>query len=224
MNGNGSDTDILDGIEDLDESDDLEMDDELEGEGAEFLPFPFPPLPFPPFGGGGRSRRPQVGGGRNFFSARPQSYFVTQAQLQSALTKVRNDVAKNGRAITAVNTRINGVQTAAARQGRELVKQSKVNARQARDIVAVRTGLKKAQENNLMMFLLTRPKATATAVTNATGFPADTAIIPAGNKILIQPEKDNSLLLALMLSGGLGGDGGDGSSGLLLALALSGGL
>ena len=75
-----------------------------------------------------------------------------------------------------------------------------------------------------MMFLLTRPKATAAAVTNPTGAPVDTAIIPAGNKILIQPEKDNSLLLALMLSGGFGGDGGDGSSGLFLALALTGGL
>ena len=226
MNGNGSEADaILEDIDDLSESDELETDEAIaEGEAAEFLPLPFPPLPF-----GGRSRRPAVGGQRSYFGARPQSIFVTQSQLQSALTKVRNDVAKNARAVTAVNTRVNGVQAAAARQGRELAKQSKINTRQGREIVGVRTGLKKMQESNLLMFLLTRPKATAAAVTAAAGGSVDTAVVPQGHKILIQPEKDNTLMLALLLGGGLGGglgtdSGGDSGSGLLMALALTGGL
>lgn len=223
MNGNGSDADaILEDLDEMTETDELEVDDAIaEGETAEFLPF----LPFPPFGG--RRRRPQVGGGQSYMMARPQAYYVTQPQLQAALTRVRNDVAKNGRAITAVNTRVNGLQTQTARQGRELANQGKINARQTREIAAARTeiknGLKKAQDNNLLLFLLTRPKATTAAVATTGGFDADGANIPQGHKILIQPEKDNTLLLALALGGGLGGDGGD-SSGLLLALAISGGL
>jgi hypothetical protein len=220
MNGNGSDAAAaLEDIDDMTESDELEMDEAVaESEGAEFFP-PFLPIPGLPFGGGGRGRRMPVPG--NYFAARPQSPFVTQTQLQSALTKVRNDVARNARGITALNTRANGLQAVTTRHGRELVKQTKVNERQTREL---RAGLKKLQDNSLMMFLLTRPKTTTpvTAANTALGG----AAIPVGNKILIQPEKDNSLLLMLALSGGLGGDSGGGgdSNMLLMVLALSGGL
>ena len=220
MNGNGTeDTGVLDDIEDVTESDELEMDEAVsESESAEFLPLPFPGLPF----GGGRARRPQVARAQSYFGARPQSVFVTQSQLQSALGKVRNDVARNARAITALNTRANTLQATATRHGQALTRQAKVNERQTRDL---RAGLKKLQDNSLMMFLLTRPKTSTTLTTPAT---VGGATLPAGNKILIQPEKDNSLLLMLALSGGLGGSdgasGGGDSNMLLMVLALSGGL
>jgi len=223
MNGNESNAEaILEDVEDVTESDELEVDEAIaEGEAAEFFPF----LPFlaPGLFGGG-PRRAQVARARPYYMPRPLSNFVTQPQLQGALARVRNDVGRNARAITAVNTRVNGLQAISTRHGRELVKQRSVNAQQAREIARVRTdlknGLKKAQDNNMMLFLLTRPKATAAV---GAGASVGTAPIPADHKILIQPEKDNTLLLALALSGGLGGDGGD-SNMLLMVLALSGGL
>src|SRR5262245_39871557 len=98
MNGaNGTETaSMREDIDDAIESDELDVDEALEEDPAEFLPF-LPPLPFPfPFPG--RSR-PSVARGRSYFSPQIFSQFVTQPQLQSALTKVRNDVAKNARAI-----------------------------------------------------------------------------------------------------------------------------
>lgn len=203
-------------VENLDELDELTDTDELETDEAladaenepEFLPF-LPPSLF-----GGRSRSPRVGGRQNYYRPRPMANFVTQTQLQAALTRVRSDVRTNATAIKGVNSRINGVEA----------RQAKNNAQQAKQIAVVKNDLKKTREMNLIMFLLTRPKTSDTVTTegNVAG-----ATVPVGSKIVYESGTGNSMLLPLLLMGGLGGDGGsDSSMGnvLLPLLLLTGGL
>lgn len=226
MNGNGVETETLydDDIDDATETAELETDEALESDGSEFLPFPFPPIPFP-----GRSRGPAPR--RSYAPPAPFGQIVTQPALNAALTKVRNDIAKSSRAIGTLNTRVNGVQGNVTRHAKELAKLNKVNARQDRDIVVARreikTGLKKAQDASLMMFLLTRPKATAVAPADITiGTGTNALTIEKDTKILVQPAKDNSMLFALLFSGAFGGsDGGGGSdmSSMVMMMALAGG-
>jgi hypothetical protein len=182
------------------------------------LPFPFR-LPTRPAPGPAQVARPTT-----YVPPAPSpSPFVTQAAFSSAMSKIARDVRKNSSAIATVNKRVGSVEVINGQQTRELAKQSKTNARQEKEIAGVRKDLKKTNDNALLMTLLTRPKTlspTTEANANVGGAP-----VPVGTKLQFTTGNDNSLLLALMLTGGFGGSGGgDDNNMLFLALALSGGL
>lgn len=208
-------------IEDIDEDidvEEIEATEYDEGVEAEFLPFPPFPFPFP-----GRTRtRPRVAGPGGYYRPPATVNFVTQAQFRDALDKVKRDVSSNAAGIKSVNGKVVTAHALINRHSQELGKQNKINARQSKVIAGVRDEVKKARDMGLIMFLLTRPKATATATES--DFKANGAVVPKGNKILYAPEKDNTLMLGLLLSGGLGGSSGDSMSGLLTVLAITGGL
>jgi hypothetical protein len=199
----------LDELDDL-SSDDLETDEALsEAENEpEFLPIPPSMLGL---GGGRGSRPPRTALGQSYYRPRPIANFVTQTQLQSALTRVRNDVRANATGIKAVHRRIVGV------EGR----QAKNNLQQARQIAAVKNDLKKTKDMNLIMFLLTRPK-TSHNVTSSEATVGG-ATIPAGSKLVYESGSGSTMLPLLLMfaMGGLGGDsGGDSGMNMLLPLML----
>lgn len=216
-------------LEDLDiEAEDDEDDESAEDDSGEFNPFDpigvfSPGGPFGLFGNGrGGRRAPRTAPNRQYYTPQMQP-FVSQAQFSTALNKVRADVTKNAGAIKTVDTRVAAQDAINRGQNRALAKQSKINRKQSVQIAAVKRDVQQAQQNSLMLMLLTRPKATQTAVTGS-DFSAGGATVPVGSKILIQPEKDNSMLLAIAMMGGLGGGSDSGGQSMFLALALSGGL
>lgn len=215
--------------EDVDESAEYDDEDYTEAieaaesdDPAEFLPF----LPFPPLGGlfgGGRKpgTRPATGQ-QSYYKTPTPPMLVTQAQLKTALERVQKDVRANTAGVKAVETRVATVQSVQARHTKELAKQNATNAKQAKAIAGVRAELKKARDTSLIMYLMSRPKGTSPSTAdNSLG---QGVTIPKDHKVLIAPAKDDSILLPLMLMGGLGGDGGGGDNSLLMALALTGGL
>jgi hypothetical protein len=182
---------------------------------ASLVPFPFrqPTRPSPA----------QVARPTTYIPPAPAaSPFVTQAAFSSAMSKIARDVRKNSSAIATVGNRVSSVEGVNAQQTRELAKQSKASARQEKEITGVKKDLKKTNDNALLMTLLSRPKTLSPTTTTAN---VGGAPVPPGTKLQYTSGNDNSLLLALMLSGGLGGSGGgDDNNMLFLALALSGGL
>jgi hypothetical protein len=213
-------------LEDLDVEAEDDEDDEAEDEPSEFNPFDpvglFGGGPFGLLKNGGRRRAPATAASRPYYTPQFQPY-VTQPQFSTALNKIRADVTKNTAAIKTVDTRVAAQEAVNRAQSQALTKQSKINRKQSVQIAGVKRDLQQSQQNSLLLMLLTRPKATTAAVTG-TDFSANGAVVPQGNKILIQPEKDNSMLLAIALMGGMGGGSDSGGQMMFLALALSGGL
>jgi hypothetical protein len=217
---NGYDSEAL--IEDLDEAAEYDEDEPTEyaedDEAAEFLPIPpFFPFPF----GGTKSRAPGAG----YYKAPPPPAFVTQAQLKSALERVQKDVRANSAAVKSLNSRVATVQSLQSRHTKELAKQNATNAKQAKAIAGVRAELKKSREMSLIMYLMTRPKTTASATNTDVEVGTDSGVyIPSGHKVVVAPEKDDSMILMLLLSGALGDLGGGGDNSMLMMLALNPGM
>lgn len=211
-------------LEDLD----LEAEDEEDDESAEDDLSEFNPLdPIGLFGGGPfgllgnrRKGRAKTAASRPYYTPGMQPY-VTQPQFSTALNKIRADVSKNAAGIKALDTRVAAEQAVNRAQNKALGKQSRINKRQSAQIAAVRRDLQQTQQNSLMLTLLTRPKVSQTVTTAAQIGGAD---VPVGSRVVYAPEKDNTMLLAIALMGGLGGGSDSSGQTLFLALALSGGL
>ena len=208
-------------LEDLDLETDDEDDEAAEDDSSEFNPLD----PIGVFSSGGPfgifnrngGRRTRTAPNRSYYQPQMQSPFVTQPQFSTALNKVRADVTKNAEAIKTVDVRVAAEQTVNRAQNTALSRQSKINKRQTRQIASLKRDLQQQQQNALLLMLLSRPKSAETTTQATIG----TATIPAGSRVLYEQGKDNSLLLAMVMMGGLGGS--DSSSGLMMALALSGG-
>ena len=217
---NGFDAEAF--VEDVEDPEELDESyaDSLEPGGsedpAEFLPFP----PFLPFGP--RKTAPRApAAGQNYYKAPVPPALVTQEQLKKALELVQKDVRANAAAHKALEGRVTTVQSVQARHTKELAKQNATNANQAKALTRVRAELKKARETSLIMYLMSRPKGTSPATADQDLGAGVT--VPKDHKVLVAPAKDDSIMLPLLLMGGLGeSDGGDNS--LLMALAISGGL
>lgn len=206
-------------LEDLDiEAEDEEDDEAVEDEAAEFNPLdPLGLFGGGPFGLGNRRRRaPRTASGRQYYSPQFQPY-VTQQQFSTALTRIRTDVTRNSTAIKAVDTRVAAEQAVNRAQNKALATQSKINKRQSAQIAQVKRDVQQAQQNSLLLMLLTRPKSLGptTATQDIGGVD-----LPVGSNVLYTSGKDNSMLLAIMLMGGLGG-GGDSGNQALMALAFA---
>jgi hypothetical protein len=167
--------------------------------------------------------RPKTASGRNLYSPRPQTQYVTQAQLQTALAKVGSQVRTNSNAISQVGGRL-AAATAAMK---------KESGDRKKDLTAVKNNLSQTQQMAAILPLLTQPGhiTTSQPVMDSTG---TTTIINSGTELLVGSDSNTNLLLPMLLltsvgdgssgsgGGGLfGGGGGDGNSSLLmLALVL----
>jgi hypothetical protein len=133
--------------------------------------------------------------------------FVTKAEFQSALDKVRTDVAQNARAISAVGTQMDA-----------LSKRTRTELKTIRDEV-VRT---RDETRNTLQTLAILPLLSS----GGTAQVMNTATPPAAVTVATPPDSLTQLLPLLLLSGsfGSGGTGAGGSggmdSGLMLAVAL----
>ncbi|MBF2062894.1 MAG: hypothetical protein IGS39_00435 [Calothrix sp. C42_A2020_038] len=159
---------------------------------------------------------PTATGGR-LYQPRPMSQYVTQTQLQAALTRVSSQIKTNSDAIKTVNTRLNSVSAEQSRQAALLKKE--ISERKKQDLNTKREIQQKLQLL-ILLPLLIKPPSKAITINNETV------------NVLVESNDTLSLLLPLLLVGGLGGDGmslsGSGSIGgldtttLILILALSG--
>lgn len=195
MDGFSSDVEAV--LEQLD----AEVDDTLEDIGERVGPVI---RRLRPKGGGYVRHRPTPGA----------TQYVTQAQLQAALTRVGADIKKNTVAITAVGKRVD---EHSKKVDKELAAIKKINTEQSRQI-------QRSRETAILTMLLSRPPAK----TVTTSF--DPAI-PVGTKVLVEEQGGMGMLLPiLLLSDGFGGGSSSGSSSggsdntMLLALAFSGAL
>lgn len=132
--------------------------------------------------------------------------FVTQAQFQTALDKVRADMANNTKAIASVGTQVDAL----SKRARAELKSLRTELNRGRD-----------ETRNTLQTLAILPLLSS----------GGTALVPAappatGNvTVATPPDSLTQLLPLLLLSGSFGGMGGSGTSGgmdsgLMLAVAL----
>lgn len=205
MNGNGYEM-YDDVLESLEEVGDYEFDDELtaflEDDEAKRARR------------GGRRPVP-AGKGANYYKQRPTDRYVTQAQLQSALGKISKDVKANAAGVKTVGARVDTVNAEQKKQSDVLKK----------EIVARKKDLSKLKSGIQMASIL--PLVTSKSIVTTSEATIGGVTVPAGTKLAVAPDTLSALLPMFLLGDGLGGGGGesgDSSNMLFLALAVGGGL
>jgi len=179
MNGNGTETleallSELEGFE-WDESDES---DERSGRGR-------------------RGRRsPQTASGTGLSTPRPNSQYVTQTQLQTALAKVGAQIKTNSDAIKSISSRVSA-------QAEMLSKEVVARKKKTDELDK---GLRHTREMTAILPLLSKP-STVQLDPNAV---AGTTKPATGPKVLVGSDDTLSTLLPFMLMGGMGGSGGSG--------------
>ncbi len=141
-------------------------------------------------------RRPNVASGGNLYQARPQGNYVTQVQLQAALTRVGNQIKTNSDAIKTVNGRLATIGTEQTKQATALKK----------EVEERKKDMAKLQNNVEMSALLQAVLNPGTGGTLAAllpvlllgGFGSSSGGDNSSN------DQTTMLLLVLALSGGLG--------------------
>ena len=151
-------------------------------------------------------RRPPARPGQ--YSQPPLRGYVTQTQFQTALDKVRADVAQNSRAISGVGTQVDA-----------LSKRTRTEIKTLRDEFTRHRDETRNTLQTLAILPLLASGGTAKVMDNSTPSKEVTVATP--------PDSLTSLLPLLMLSGSFGGTtggspstGGGMDSGLILAVAL----
>ncbi len=146
------------------------------------------------------------------FQQRPTTVsYVTQVQLEAALSRVDGKIKTVSDSTAAINSRVNTIAAAAKKENEDRKKELEAQKKDFNGKVQLLA----------LLPLLVRPASitTAAAVDN----------IPAGSKVLVESSDSLTALLPLLLIGGMGGGsgglglGGDGSSDsslLILALVL----
>lgn len=139
-----------------------------------------------------------------------QQGFVTQAQFQSALDKVRADVAQNARAISSVGTQMDA-----------LSKRTRTELKAVKD----ETTRTREETRNTLQTLAILPLLASGGTATVLGPPVPPSTTPTPTTVATPPDSLLQLLPLLLLSGSFGGSGsgggtGGGDSGLMLAVAL----
>jgi hypothetical protein len=140
--------------------------------------------------------RPRVATGQNLFRPRPETQYVTQAQLQAAMSRVGAQVRTNSTAITQLNTR---VAAATATVKKETTDRKK-------DVTALRSNLSQTQQMSAILPLLSQPRSVTVTGLGADGIPDNTKVLVDGSNTL-------ALLLPMLLMAGIGGGSGTDSTG-----------
>ena len=165
--------------------------------------------------------RPKVASGKNTFSPRPTSQYVTQTQLQTALAKVGSQISVNSSAITKVGGQVSQVVGTLKKEVSDRKKDSS----------SLKNNLSQTQQMSAILPLLTQ----SNSLTLSGAVPVDAAQsqIDSGTRLPVQSNTMNMLLPLLLLtsvgdssgsSGGSGGGlfgGGDSSSLMMLALVMA---
>jgi hypothetical protein len=128
----------------------------------------------------------------------PQQGYVTEARLQAALARVGEQIKTNSDAIKAVNDRVNTVSADVARQAAAVKKETEERKNDTARLAS-------QSQLSALLPLLTTPK-TITLSNKVDN-------LQPGTKVLIDGGDTTSLLLPLLLVGGLGSGGGLGSTG-----------
>lgn len=139
-----------------------------------------------------RPFRAKVPSGRGLYKPRPSGNYVTQVQLQAALTRVGGQIKTNAEATKALSGRVN---TITKRVDDEAIARKK-------EIGAVKKEVSSARQMGILPLLLTStPKLKSITIAGTTS--------PASAEF---ERQDNLLPLVLLMgSGGLGGGDGKGS-------------
>jgi hypothetical protein len=161
----------------------------------------------------GRRPPPPTAPGTGLVTPRPNTQFVTQTQLQTALAKVGSQIKTNSDAIKTVSDRVS---SQADLLSKEVVARKKKTDE-------LEKGLRQTRELTAILPLLSRPKSVQLQSSAVVGSPS-----PAP-KALVDSDDTLSFILPLMLLGGSGGSGGGGMFGgggddnsmMMLVLALS---
>ena len=150
---------------------------------------------------GGRRSPPRTASGSGLSTPRPSSQYVTQTQLQTALTKVGAQIKTNSDAITSVSNRVS-TQT-------ELL--TKEVAARKKESEQIKRDLRQTREMAAILPLLSQPSSVQlTAAAVPTGTTPPKALVDSGDTL--------STLLPFLLLGGMGGSssgsGGGGGGGM----------
>jgi hypothetical protein len=204
MNGNGRyGTETLEAL--LDELEGFEWDESDESEERS--------------GRGRRSGRrppPRTAAGTGLATPRPNTHYVTQTQLQTALAKVGAQIKTNSDAIKSVSDRVSAQ---AEMLSKEVVARKKKTDELER-------GLRQTREMSAILPLLSKPK-TVQLANNAVSPAVTSGTAP---KALVDSDDTLSTLLPLMLMGGMGGSssggggmfgGGDDNSMMMMMMVLA---
>lgn len=162
--------------------------------------------------------RPKVASGKNTFAPRPQSQYVTQTQLNTALAKTTNQIGINSKAIKQVSSQVSQV----------LGSLKKEMADRKKDFTTLKNNLSQTQQMAALVPLLTA----SNSLTLSSAVPVDTAQnqIDAGTRLPIQTNTLNTLLPFFLLTsvgsdttgtGGAGLFGSDANSIMLPLLLLT---
>jgi hypothetical protein len=146
------------------------------------------------------------------YQPRPNTATVTQAQLQTALARVSQQINVNSTAIKTVDGRTRAVAAEQTRLGSGLKKEF---ADRKRDILAVRKDLQATREASVLLPLLGSLGGAGSAIG------ALAPLLLLGNDVSADPNAPGA---AAANSGGLLGGLGGGGTGLIALLALSGAL
>jgi len=144
-----------------------------------------------------RYRPPTTAPGRGLVPPKPSAAYVTEARLEAALARVGAQIKTNSDAIKAVNDRVSSFSAEQARQASALKKETEERKKDTARLAS------QAQSSALLPLLIT-PKFRQIAQ------PVDT--LQSGDKVLIDGGDSLSLLLPLLLGGGLGTGTGLGTS------------
>jgi hypothetical protein len=161
--------------------------------------------------------RPKTATGQGLFNPqRPNTNYVTQTQLQAALARVSEQIKTNSTAITTVNARLT---TISAEQDRQAAALRAEIANRRKEAETVKKDLRQTRELAALLPLLSRPSSVEIKGGPETGLAANT-------RVLVDKNDSLSMMLPMLLMGGLGGNSADGSSDnnmmMFLALAMAG--
>jgi len=192
---------MSDGLESIDtlEGFDFESDSDSDSESAERR---------------GRWAPPARATGRGLYTPRPSTNPVTQVQMQAALSRVGDQMRRTSGAVNTVNSRVNAV-----------------NSNERRDNEERKKDLRSINEKIQLIALL--PLLLKPSTRTVTGLVANTNLVANDKLLVDSGDTLTALLPLLLIGGfgsGALGSSGDSQGGmdsttlLVLALALSGGL
>jgi len=150
---------------------------------------------------------------RPSFQQRPTTVsYVTQVQLEAALSRVDGKIKTVSDSTAAINSRVNTIAVAAKKE----------NEDRKKELEAQKKDFNGKVQMLALLPLLVQPASKTTDQALGT-------TLPVGSKVLVQSDDSLTALLPLLLIGGmgggsgglgLGGDGGSDSNLLILALIL----
>ncbi len=151
--------------------------------------------------------RPPVGG---LTQPRPQNQYVTQTQLQAALTRVEGRIKTNTEGIAKVNARVNVVSDEQGKLMAALKKETADRKKEGERLRKANAELKNTLLLTTLVPLIVKPKSIAP--TTSTDFPSGTKVLVEETDFLKTLLPIGLVLFGGQLGGLLGGLEGGGSS------------